>query len=288
MSRREEQRAHHHSYKKPPHVGLSLYNWDMDTLIITPEMLPTPEMVMNPNLDKEAHAAWHSGKTTEESLERLAAYLNIPIEPLTENYHRLDNLGNCDLLGGAYTQEELNALRGEEQPTYNKNILDTQNPTPFVLNDFFGNNYPKMFFDDKGQVIKSVVDLWHISGFRDGFVIGEPRGALGWVSMAEYARHSEKHYEAALAYLMHMYDLKEIQPLYRTLIYFENGRPMVFEPISDDATVTIVNLDHEGEGDPAARNNAGLKSHTPARDAVQRLVSLFGRGVQAIKQQLNR
>lgn len=53
----------------------------MDTLIITPDLLPTPEMVMNPNLDKEAHTAWRSGKTTEESLERLAEYLNIPVEP---------------------------------------------------------------------------------------------------------------------------------------------------------------------------------------------------------------
>lgn len=249
-------------------------------------LLPTPEKVMNPNLNKEAHAAWNSGKTTEESLERLAAYLNIPVEPLAERYHRLDKLENY--LGGTYTQDELNTLRGEKQPTYNKNILDTQNPTPFVLNTYFGNNYPKMFFDDKGQVIKSVVDLWCISGFWNGFVIGEPHGALGWVSMAEYARHSEKHYEAALAYFMHMYDLEEIKPFYRTLIYFENGYPKTFEPLSDDATVTIVNLEHEGEGDPAARNNAGLKSHTPARDAVQYLISLYGRGVQAIKKRLNR
>ena len=99
----------------------------MDTQITTPEMLPAPEKVMNPNLDKEAHTAWRSGKTTEESLERLAEYLDIPLEPLAERYHRLDNLGNCDLLGGTYTQEELNALRGEEQPTYNKDILDTPN-----------------------------------------------------------------------------------------------------------------------------------------------------------------
>lgn len=243
---------------------------------------------MNPNLNKEAHAAWNSGKTTEESLEHLAEYLNIPLEPLAERYHRLDNLGNCDLLGGAYTQEELNALRGEEQPTYNKNILDTQNPTPFVLNGFFGNNYPKIFFDAKGQILKPIVDLWLITGDYSGFILSERHGALGWVSMAEYARHSDKHYEAALAYFMHMYDLEEIKPFYRTLIYFENGYPKTFEPLSDDATVTIVNLEHEGEGDPAARNNAELKSHTPARDAVQYLISLYGRGVQAIKKRLNR
>lgn len=269
-------------------MGISLYNRDMDTLIITPEMLPTPEMVMNPNLDKEAHTAWHSGKTTEESLERLAEYLNIPLEPLTENYHRLDNLGNCDLLGGAYTQEELNALRGEEQPTYNKNILDTQNPTPFVLNDFFGNNYPKMFFDNKGQILKPIVDLWRLTGDYSGFILAERHGALGWVSMAEYARHSDKHYEAALAYFMHMYDLKEIRPIYRTLIHFENGYPKTFEPISDDATVMIVDLDHDEKDGRTSQNGAGFKSHSRVRDAVQRLVSLCGRGVQAIKKQLNR
>lgn len=259
----------------------------MDTLIITPEMLPTPEMVMNPNLDKEAHAAWRSGKTTEESLERLAAYLNIPVKPLAERYHHLDNLGNCDLLGGAYTQDELNTLRGEKQPTYNKDILDTQNPTPFVLNKYFGNNYPKIFFDNKGQILKPIVDLWRLTGDYSGFILAERHGALGWVSMAEYARHSDKHYEAALAYFMHMYDLKEIRPIYRTLIHFENGYPKTFEPISDDATVMIVNLDHN-ENVHAARNNATPKTQACARDAVQHLISLCGRGVQAIKKQLNR
>lgn len=66
-----------------------------------------------------------------------------------------------------------------------------------------------------------------------------------------------------------------------------HGYPKTFEPISDDATVMIANLDHN-ENVHAARNNATPKTQTRARGAVQHLVSLYGCGVQAIKQQLDR